>query len=107
MFGMSLELARELMPNYLLQWEAIRMSKALGCCAYDMWGAPDVFDESDSLWGVYRFKEGFNGLTLRHLGAWDYPSRPTLYRLYTRALPKLLNLMRARGKAQNRKKVSL
>ncbi len=107
MFGMSLELARELMPNYLLQWEAIRMSKALGCRAYDMWGAPDVFDESDSLWGVYRFKEGFNGLTLRHLGAWDYISRPGLYRLYTRALPRLLDLLRARGKAQNRKKVSL
>ncbi len=25
---------------------------------YDLWGAPDVFDESDSMWGVYRFKEG-------------------------------------------------
>ena len=107
MFGMSLEQARELMPNYLLQWEAIRISKSLGCRAYDMWGAPDVFDQSDSLWGVYRFKEGFNGVTLRHLGAWDYPSRPALYRLYTRALPRLLNLLRARGKAQNRKKVSL
>jgi len=107
MFGMSLEKGRELMPNYLLQWEAIRASKALGCREYDMWGAPDVFDESDSLWGVYRFKEGFNGVTLRHLGAWDYTSRPILYRLYTRVLPKLLNLMRARGKAENRKRIAL
>ena len=23
--------------------------------------APDVFDESDSMWGVYRFKEGLGG----------------------------------------------
>jgi len=107
MFGMSLEKGRELMPNYLLQWEAIRASKALGCREYDMWGAPDVFDESDSLWGVYRFKEGFNGVTLRHLGAWDFTSRPILYRLYTRVLPKLLNLMRARGKAENRKRIAL
>lgn len=103
MFGMSTEAQRELMPNYLLQWEAIRLSKKLGCHTYDMWGAPDVFDKSDSMWGVYRFKEGFNGLTVRHLGAWDYTSRPLLYRLYTRTLPKLLDLMRRRGKAENRR----
>ncbi|MEL7645132.1 MAG: peptidoglycan bridge formation glycyltransferase FemA/FemB family protein, partial [Anaerolineaceae bacterium] len=34
MFGMSLDRARELMPNYLLQWEAIRLSRSLGCRAY-------------------------------------------------------------------------
>lgn len=107
LFGMSTERARELMPNYLLQWEAIRTSRSLGCRAYDLWGAPEIFDASDTLWGVYRFKEGFNGLTLRHLGAWDYTSRPALYRLYTRALPKLLDLMRARGKDANRKRISL
>ncbi|MEL7645288.1 MAG: peptidoglycan bridge formation glycyltransferase FemA/FemB family protein, partial [Anaerolineaceae bacterium] len=64
-------------------------------------------DESDTLWGVYRFKEGFNGVTVRHLGAWDYASRPALYHLYTRVLPKLLDLMRARGKAATRKRISL
>ncbi len=104
MFGMSLEAQRELMPNYLLQWEAIRLSKALGCHTYDMWGAPDTFKPDDSMWGVYRFKEGFNGTTLRTIGAWDYSPRPNLYRLYTTTLPKLLDLMRARGKAENRKR---
>ncbi len=36
MFGMSLELARELMPNYLLQWEAIRNVQGAGlpCLRY-------------------------------------------------------------------------
>ncbi|MEN6579221.1 MAG: peptidoglycan bridge formation glycyltransferase FemA/FemB family protein [Anaerolineaceae bacterium] len=104
MFGMSLETQRELMPNYLLQWEAIRTSKALGCHTYDLWGAPDVFDQSDTMWGVYRFKEGFNGLTTRHLGAWDYTTRPGLYHSYTQTLPKILALMRTRGKAENRKR---
>ncbi|MGB4594296.1 MAG: peptidoglycan bridge formation glycyltransferase FemA/FemB family protein [Anaerolineaceae bacterium] len=103
MFGMSLEAQRDLMPNYLLQWEAIRLSKSQGCQTYDLWGAPDVFDESDSLWGVYRFKEGFNGTTTRHIGAWDYAPRPFLYTLYTKTLPKILDLMRSRGKAENRK----
>ena len=47
------------MPNHLLQWEAIRWAKAQGCKAYDFWGAPDEFVESDRMWGVWRFKEGF------------------------------------------------
>ena len=107
MFGMSTERYRELMPNHLLQWEAMRLSKALGCRTYDMWGAPDVFDESDSMWGVFRFKQGFNGSTTRYLGAWDFTTRPLLYFVYTRLLPKILNIMRRRGKADNRKQVGM
>ena len=106
MFGMSTEIARERMPNYLLQWEAMRLSKALGCHTYDMWGAPDNFNESDPLWGVYRFKEGFNGQVVRHLGGWDYTSQQGLYRLYTRTLPKILNVMRSRGKAATQRRLS-
>ena len=106
MYGMSTEKFRELMPNHLLQWEAIRLSKDLGCESYDMWGAPDVFDESDSMWGVYRFKDGFNGITARHLGAWDFPARPLLYKLYTNFLPRILDIMRRRGKQATRKTLS-
>lgn len=106
MYGMSIEAQRELMPNYLLQWEAIKSARALGCRIYDFWGAPERFDESDSMWGVYRFKQGFCGQTLRTIGAWDYAPRPWLYRAYTQTLPRLLNVLRRFGKAQNRKKVS-
>lgn len=105
MFGMSTEAYRELMPNYLLQWEAIRLSKERGCHTYDMWGAPDVFDSSDPMWGVFRFKQGFHGFTVRYLGAWDFTARPLIYKAYTQTLPGLLNLMRKRGKSENRKKL--
>ncbi len=105
MYGMSTAQARELMPNYLLQWEAIRLSKSLACQSYDLWGAPDVFDESDSMWGVYRFKQGFNGTTARHIGAWDFTPQPLLYKIYTQYLPKLLNLMRRQGKEENKKQI--
>ncbi len=105
MYGMSTDQYRELMPNYLLQWEAIRLSRQLGCHTYDMWGAPDVFDESDSMWGVYRFKQGFNGLTARHLGAWDFSPRPFLYKIYTQTLPKLLGAMRKQGKSRTQKEI--
>ena len=88
------------MPNHLLQWEAMRRAKAAGCSLYDMWGAPDVFDESDPLWGVYRFKEGFGGEVIRRLGAWDMPLKPGLYRVYSQILPRILDRMRQSGMAR-------
>lgn len=100
LFGMSSGAYREKMPNYLLQWEAMRRSKEAGCKVYDMWGAPDVFFENDPMWGVFRFKDGFGGEVVRHIGAWDMPVRPTLYRIYTRVLPRILDVMRRRGKAR-------
>lgn len=102
LYGMSRELHRDKMPNYLLQWEAMRLSKTAGCRSYDLWGAPDDLDPSDPMWGVYRFKEGLGGKMVRHLGAWDYPARPALYRLYSEILPRLLSVMRWRGQAKTR-----
>lgn len=96
MYGASRSEARERMPNYLLQWEAIRWARAQGCEVYDFWGAPDEFDEGDRMWGVWRFKAGFNGEVVRFIGAWDYPARPILYRLYTRVIPRYLNYLRGR-----------
>ena len=97
MHGMSTQAQREKMPNYLLQWEAIRRLKRLGIETYDLWGAPDEFNESDPMWWVFRFKEGLGGQVVRHIGAWDLPLRPMLYRLYTHILPRLLDVMRRRG----------
>jgi peptidoglycan pentaglycine glycine transferase (the first glycine) len=96
--GMSREAHRKKMPPYLLQWEAMRIAKEIGCREYDLWGAPEVFDESDSMWGVYRFKRGLGGQVWRTIGAYDYPVKPLLYSLYTRILPRILVLMRSRGK---------
>jgi lipid II:glycine glycyltransferase (peptidoglycan interpeptide bridge formation enzyme) len=93
-YGASSNEARERMPNYLLQWEAMRWAKAQGYTTYDMWGAPDVFDASDSMWGVYEFKRGFRGTVTRHVGAWDYAPYPLLYRAYTQAWPRVLGWMR-------------
>lgn len=97
-YGMSRNVHREKMPGYLLQWEAIRVAKRLGCEVYDMWGAPTAFSPNDPLWNVYRFKEGFGGEVIRTIGAWDLAIRPRLYRFYTRTLPHVLNLMRQQGK---------
>ncbi len=95
MYGASTELERQRMPNHLLQWEAIRWAKSKEASVYDFWGAPDEFVETDRMWGVWRFKQGFNGQVVRHIGAWDYPVRPLLYWAYTVALPKYLAHIRA------------
>jgi lipid II:glycine glycyltransferase (peptidoglycan interpeptide bridge formation enzyme) len=101
-YGMSRDAHREKMPTYLLQWEAMKRAKAAGCTVYDLWGAPEVFDESDSMWGVYRFKEGLGGQVVRTLGAWDYAPNPLWYKLYAEVMPRLLDVMRSRGKVKTK-----
>jgi peptidoglycan pentaglycine glycine transferase (the first glycine) len=105
-YGMSRDAHREKMPNHLLQWEAMQRAKQAGCSTYDLWGAPETFDERDSLWGVFRFKEGLGGTVVRTLGAWDYPARPFWYRMYTEMIPRLLELMRSRGRARTLRRIA-
>jgi peptidoglycan pentaglycine glycine transferase (the first glycine) len=94
MYGASTGRHRQLMPNHLLQWQTMCRAKEQGCTCYDMWGAPDVFDETDRLGGVYRFKQGFGGQVVQGLGAYDYPANRPLYWAFTHALPRLRSIMR-------------
>jgi peptidoglycan pentaglycine glycine transferase (the first glycine) len=96
MYGMSSNLHREKMPNHLLQWEAMRWSKMQGCAVYDLWGAPDELNESDSMWGVYKFKDGLGADFAPHVGAHDFVVSRWGYWLYTQAMPRVLNVMRRR-----------
>lgn len=104
-YGMSRNAHREKMPTYLLQWAAMKHAKAHGCLTYDLWGAPDVFDESDSMWGVYRFKEGLGGDVVRTLGAYDFASSKFWYSMYSDVMPRVLNFMRSRGKENTRRQI--
>ncbi len=57
--GASSNIHRNVMANYVLQWEAIKYAKKLGCEKYDFGGLK--IDESDkNLWkGITRFKISF------------------------------------------------
>ena len=101
-YGMSRGVHREKMPTYLLQWEAMKRAKANGCTVYDLWGAPEVFDESDSMWGVYRFKEGLGGKVVRTLGAHDFAPNALWYKIYSEIIPRVLDVMRSRGKSKTK-----
>jgi lipid II:glycine glycyltransferase (peptidoglycan interpeptide bridge formation enzyme) len=96
MYGASDNRGREHMPNYLLQWEAIRWARQNECTIYDFWGIPDPPTEDDSgeegtainarsgLRGVYWFKKGFGGREIDYPGAYDYVYKPLLYKLWMR-----------------------
>lgn len=105
-YGMSREKHREKMPTYLLQWAAMKHAKTRGCLTYDLWGAPDLFDESDSLRGVYRFKEGLGGDVVRTLGAYDFAPNKFWYSMYSDVMPRVLNFMKARGKQRTKQALS-
>ncbi|MFN8439853.1 MAG: peptidoglycan bridge formation glycyltransferase FemA/FemB family protein [Caldilineaceae bacterium] len=96
-YGASSERRRRDMPNYLLQWEALRWAINQGCTIYDWWGAPtEIENAEDGMQGVWQFKQGFGAEFQPHVGAWDYPVWPLLYDGYTRLIPLVLQWMRSR-----------
>lgn len=60
LYGASSNEHRNLMPNYLLQWEGIKYAIGQGKDVYDFRGVSGVLDESHPQYGLYRFKKGFN-----------------------------------------------
>jgi lipid II:glycine glycyltransferase (peptidoglycan interpeptide bridge formation enzyme) len=101
-YGMSANEQRDRQPTYALQWAAIRWAKAQGYRVYDWWGAPNTFSEADPMSGVYRFKVGFGGQVVRHIGAWDYVPFPPLYWAYGQAAPRLIGWLRRRRSSSSR-----
>ena len=86
LYGASGNEHRNLMPNYLLQWEAIRWSKAKGAISYDFWGIPETDDAREAMAGVYRFKSGWGGRIVRYAGNYEHVFRPLPVRLVRRFL---------------------
>ena len=61
MYGASSNEHRNVMPNYLLQWDMIRWALECGCRIYDFRGVSGDLSPENPLYGLYRFKKGFNG----------------------------------------------
>lgn len=84
LYGASSNEQRNLMPNYLLQWEAIRWARNQGASTYDLWGIPETDDEHEAMAGVYRFKSGWGGRVVRFTGNYEYLYHPFVMRLARR-----------------------
>ena len=79
LYGASSNEHRNLMPNYLLQWEMIKIALARKSDIYDLRGVPGIADNSN---GLYRFKKGFGAEYTEFIGEVYIPFKPLTYKLY-------------------------
>ena len=81
-YGCSSSEHRNCMPNHLMQWTLIQKAIQDDCHTYDFCGIPYWYDEKHSNYGVYRFKQGFNGQVVTYAGEFDYCCQPLTCRLF-------------------------
>lgn len=85
LYGASSNNKRNLMPNHLLQWTAIKDAKEYGSKYYDMYGMPpEGKNENHPMHGLYMFKANFGGKNIHRTGSWDVPVKG-IYGLYSAA----------------------
>lgn len=87
LYGASSNRHRNVMPNYLLQWTMITWAKENNCTLYDFRGVPGQLTEDNPLYGLYRFKKGFNGKYTEFIGEYDLVLDPVMYNLWNVAEP--------------------
>ena len=94
LYGASSNEARNLMPNYLLQWEMIKWSIEKRCAIYDFRGVSGDISEDNPLYGLYRFKKGFNGEFTEFAGEFEYRFKPLTATLIDKATHIFIELRR-------------
>lgn len=98
LYGASSNQYRNVMPNYLIQWDMICWARDHGCTLYDFRGVSGDMDESNPLYGLYRFKKGFDGVLTEFVGDWDRVYSPFYYFLWTKALPLYTKITHSKAK---------
>lgn len=91
-YGASSNEKRNLMPNYLMQWEMIKWGLETNCTNYDFGGVL-ILDKEN---GLYKFKSGFckqEGVT-EYIGEIDKVYNNLVYLAYTKGLPIAKKLKR-------------
>ena len=107
LYGASSNEHRNLMPNYLLQWEMIKLAISRGDDIYDLRGVSGVVDKNHPQYGLYRFKQGFGAEFTEFIGEvhMDYaPVRYGLYKVSEKIFKRVRTLVRNKSKRQNKKK---
>jgi peptidoglycan pentaglycine glycine transferase (the first glycine) len=94
LYGASDNLYRNVMPNYLIQWEMIQYAMDRGCTIYDFRGISGNLDPDHHLYGLYRFKKGFNGEFVEYIGEFDLVVNKFLYNIWEFWLPRIKKLLR-------------
>ena len=96
-YGASSYKHRALMAPYLVQWEAIKESRARDCAYYDFLGVSPPNSPKHHWAGVTDFKEKFGGDRVSYAPAFEIIHRPFLYKLLgiRSLLAKIKSLLRA------------
>ncbi len=90
-YGASDNAHRNVMPNYLVQWEMIRWALEGNSYVYDFQGVSGNLDENSPHYGLYRFKKGFNGTLDELAGEFDYNFKP----LTAKFIDKMIDIKEA------------
>lgn len=92
LYGASSNKKRNLMPNYLMQWNMINWGIQNGCSKYNFGGVLNLDPDN----GLYKFKIGFckkDGVT-EYIGEIDKPYNKFVYYIYTDVLPIIKKIKR-------------
>lgn len=100
LYGASDNVLRDTMPNFAMQWAMIEDSIDLGASIYDFRGVSGDLNADNPLYGLYKFKKGFNGDFVEFVGSFDLVNSTFCYNLYKKAFPKFKEI---RNKWMNRK----
>ena len=92
------------MPNYLLQWSMIQWALEKKCRIYDFRGVSGDLSEDNPLYGLYKFKKGFNGEFTEFVGEFDLILSKPMYVMIDKAQKFYQHLSLLRYKLKNRDK---
>lgn len=104
LYGASSNEDRNYMPNYLLQWSMIRWAVEKGCRVYDFRGVPGDVGEDHPLYGLVKFKRGFNGDYTEFVGEMDLVMSRFWYKAIEKATYGYEKFSTLRYKLKNRGK---
>ncbi|WP_415341107.1 peptidoglycan bridge formation glycyltransferase FemA/FemB family protein [Clostridium perfringens] len=95
LYGASENILRDTMPNFAMQWSMICDSIDLGCDVYDFRGVSGDLNPKNPLYGLYKFKKGFNGNFVEFIGEFDIVVDNGIYTLYKKAFPQFKKIRNA------------
>ncbi|MCX0384912.1 peptidoglycan bridge formation glycyltransferase FemA/FemB family protein [Clostridium perfringens] len=95
LYGASENILRDTMPNFAMQWSMICDSIDLGCDVYDFRGVSGDLNPDNPLYGLYKFKKGFNGNFVEFIGEFDIVVDNGIYTLYKKAFPQFKKIRNA------------
>ena len=102
LYGASSNKHRNLMPNYLLQWEMIKMALERKDDVYDFRGVSGVVDKDHPQYGLYRFKKGFGATFTEFIGEIYIPYKPLKYKMYKFSEKAFRTLRQLKSKLKNK-----